>query len=256
MSLIVCKDLSLGYEGNVIAHDVNFTVEKGDYLCVVGENGSGKTTLMKTLLGLKSKLGGTITFGDGLTTRKIGYLPQQNANQKDFPASAYEVVSSGLASRGKFRPFLTKAEKETVKKNMERMNVLEVANKCYRELSGGQQQRVLLARALCASSELLVLDEPVSGLDPIATAELYTVISNLNKEGLTVIMISHDVPAATRYSSHILHLSHTPLFFGRTRDYAIGDVGRIFLNAHRTAISNDIRATKCNFCEGECENDD
>lgn len=247
MSLIECKDLCLGYEGNVIVHDVNFTVERGDYLCIVGENGSGKSTLMKTILGLKSKLGGSITYGDGLKAGAIGYLPQQTAAQKDFPASATEVVMSGFAAKSGIFSFYSKEQKQTARKNMEKLSVLDLADKCYRELSGGQQQRVLLARALCASSELLVLDEPVSGLDPIVTAELYSVINELNKDGLTVIMISHDIHSAIRYASHVLHVSHTPLFFGRTEDYLKSDVCKAFTETANSAILNSSSSINDNF---------
>ena len=242
MSLIKCENLSLGYEGKTIVENINFSIERGDYLCIVGENGSGKTTLMKTLLGLKSPFSGKIEFSEGLNARCIGYLPQQTAAQRDFPASVYEVVLSGCVGKCGLLPFFSKEQKNTAKLNMEKLGIAELANKCYRELSGGQQQRVLLARALCASTELLVLDEPVAGLDPIVTAELYEVIDSLNKSGLTVIMISHDISAAVRYASHILHISHTPLFFGKAADYAESEVGKFFLSTAQRAISNQSKA--------------
>ena len=238
MSLIECKSLSLGYEGNTIVHDINFKVERGDYLCIVGENGSGKSKLMKTILGLKSKNGGEISYGDGLKAGSIGYLPQQTAAQKDFPASAYEVVMSGFASKNAFFSFYSKEQKAIAKDNMKKLGVLDIAGKSYRELSGGQQQRVLLARALCASADLLVLDEPVSGLDPIVTAELYSVIKELNENGLTVIMISHDIASALRYASHILHISHTPLFFGKARDYTESEIGKTFLTTQASTTKD------------------
>ena len=250
MALIECKELSLGYEGSAIVTDINFSLGRGDYLCVVGENGSGKTTLMKTLLGLQHKMSGSITYGEGLKAGAIGYLPQQSAAQKDFPASVYEVVMSGFAAKSGFFSFYSKEQKAAAKNIMERLGVLFLADRCYRELSGGQQQRVLLARALCASSELLVLDEPVSGLDPIATAELYSVISELNKGGLTVIMISHDIRSAVRYATHVLHLSHTPLFFGKTEDYVNGEIGKTFL---KTAISVESETINGNLSVKEGE---
>ena len=238
MALIECKNLSLGYEGRIIAEGIDLQVNKGDYLCIVGENGSGKSTLMKTMLGLKSQSGGSLTYGDGLKKNGIGYLPQQTASQRDFPASVYEVVLSGCLGKRGILPFFSAEQKLLAKKNMEKLGITHLASKCYRELSGGQQQRVLLARALCASSELLLLDEPVSGLDPVVTAELYSLISDLNKEGLTVIMISHDIAAAVASASHILHLNNTRTFFGTTEDYLDSDVGRKFAKRTISAINN------------------
>lgn len=206
MSLITVKNLTLGYDSRAIVSDLNFTVEAGDYLCIVGENGSGKTTLMKTLLGLKKPMAGEITFGEGLRKNEIGYLPQQTFIQRDFPASVREIVLSGCQSKMGLRPFYNSAEKELAKKNMERMDILDLAKRCYKELSGGQQQRVLIARALCATEKILLLDEPVSGLDPKVTDEMYSLISDLNKEGVTIIMISHDIKAAEKYASSILNM--------------------------------------------------
>ena len=185
---------------------------------------------MKALLGLHPPLSGKIEFSDGLKQNAIGYLPQQNNFQRDFPASVQEVVISGCLNRCGLRPFYRHAEHESARTNMEKLGVWPLRERCYRELSGGQQQRVLLARALCATRKLLLLDEPVSGLDPSATAEMYAIIRHLNKEeGITVLMISHDIFAATREADHILHLAHRPLFFGSTEDYRKSDVGRAFL---------------------------
>lgn len=206
MALITVKDLSLGYEHRTIAEGISFTVNAGDYLCIVGENGSGKTTLMNTLLGLRAPIAGQIITGDGLKRNEIGYLPQQTIVQKDFPASVYEIVLSGCQGRCGFRPFYTRSEKLLAHQNMERMGIENLAHRCYRELSGGQQQRVLLARALCATRKVLLLDEPVSGLDPIVTEQLYKLIKELNEEGITIIMITHDINAALRYSSQILRI--------------------------------------------------
>ncbi|MBR4336014.1 MAG: ABC transporter ATP-binding protein [Clostridia bacterium] len=219
MALLTCRDLSLGYDGREIVHGLNFTVEPGDYLCVVGENGSGKSTLMKTILGLLSPLSGEIAFGDGLKRNEIGYLPQQTEVQKDFPASVREIVLSGCQNRMGARPFYGKAEKAIALENMKKMELEELADRCYRELSGGQQQRVLLARALCATKRMLVLDEPVTGLDPVVTKEMYELIARLNREdGITVVMISHDIAAAMKYAKRILHLSEN-VFFGSTEEY-------------------------------------
>ncbi len=229
MSLIYCKDVSLGYENKQVVEKLTFCVEKGDYLCIVGENGSGKSTLMKALLGLKHPTGGSLVYGEGLKKNEIGYLPQQTATQKDFPASVYEVVLSGRLNKCGLAPFYSKKHKAEAKKNMELLGISELSSHCYRELSGGEQQRVLLARALCASSKLLLLDEPVTGLDPKVTRDLYSVISELNRGGITVIMVSHDIGAAVQHASHILHLAHTPHFFGKVDDYLKSEAGRGFL---------------------------
>ncbi len=229
MALITVSGLSVGYDSNVIANDIDFEVNKGDYLAVVGENGSGKSTLMKTLLGLQHPLKGKVTLGDGLKKNEIGYLPQQTLVQKDFPASVREIVLSGCQSRAGLRPFYNAAEKKLAQENMERMNVEGFAGKCYRQLSGGQQQRVLLARALCASRSLLLLDEPVSGLDPKATADMYDAIKRLNDEGVTIIMISHDVSAALRFATHILHMRNTPVFMTKD-EYKNSDLGKCYLS--------------------------
>lgn len=227
MALIKTDSLSLGYDGQAVVSGISVEINRGDFLCIVGENGSGKSTLMKTLLGLKAPLSGTVSYGDGLKKSKIGYLPQQTATQKDFPASVREVVISGCLSSAGLFPFFTAKHKETARKNMERLGISDIADRCYRELSGGQQQRVLLARALCASSELLLLDEPVAGLDPIVTAELYDIIEGLNRDGMTVVMVSHDIAASVNYATHILHLGNIPLFFGTKEDYLVSDVGRL-----------------------------
>lgn len=219
MALLTCRDLCLGYEGKEILHGLNFAVEQGDYLCIVGENGSGKSTLMKTILGLVPALSGEIEFGDGLVKGKIGYLPQQTDVQRDFPASVREIVLSGCASRMGLRPFYSKADKQLARENIEKMGLTELAKRCYRELSGGQQQRVLLARALCATEKALLLDEPVSGLDPHATEQMYELVDKLNKQdGITVIMISHDLEAALEYSTKVLHIGKN-IFFGSKQEY-------------------------------------
>ena len=226
--LIDCHDVALGYEGKALSRHLTFQVRGGDYLCVVGENGSGKSTLLKVLLGLLKPMEGRITVDKSLKAGAIGYLPQQTRAQRDFPATVYEVVLSGFLSARRGRFFYTAAEKSKALMNMGKLGVLELKDRCYRELSGGQQQRVLLARALCATQKMLLLDEPVSGLDPKVTAEMYTLIEKLNREdGITVIMISHDVAAAVRYASHILHIGDT-VFFGTRADYLQSPQGRLF----------------------------
>ncbi len=228
MSLIVAKNLYVGYESRAVAEDLNFSVDAGDYLCVVGENGSGKTTLMRTLLGLQPPVSGQILFQDGLRKNETGYLPQQTQVQKDFPASVREIVISGCQGRRGLKPFYSAADKEIADHNMERMDITSLSDRCYRELSGGQQQRVLLARALCATEKLLVLDEPVAGLDPKVTEEMYTLIEELNHDGITIIMISHDLDAALAYASHILHIGDS-VFFGTKEEYLDSGAGALFL---------------------------
>ncbi len=229
MSYIKAVNLSVGYDREVVSENINFTVEPGDYLCIVGENGSGKSTLMKTILNLIKPIGGTITVGDGLRKNEIGYLPQQTMVQRDFPASVTEIVLSGCQAGCGLRPFYNREEKELAKENIRRMGIEDLADRCYRELSGGQQQRVLLARALCATKKILLLDEPVSGLDPKVTAEMYELIAKLNKEGVTIIMISHDITAAVQYASHILHVGDT-VYFGTKEEYLNSEEGRFFLS--------------------------
>lgn len=229
MALIKCQDVTLGYEGKTISHNINFQVQEGDYLCIVGENGVGKSTLMKALLNLRKPLQGEIVRGDGLKEYEIGYLPQQSNVQKDFPASVREVVLSGCLNRCGFRPFYNAQEKKICQENMERMGIWELRNSCYRDLSGGQQQRVLLARALCAARKVLLLDEPVAGLDPKVTTEMYELIKSLNKEKITIIMISHDIAAAVSYATHILHMGNQPFFYGTTEDYLQSEIYHAFI---------------------------
>lgn len=228
MPLITCQNLKLGYDGREILHDLTFAVNRGDYLCIVGENGSGKSTLMRTILGLQPPMGGQIQMGDGLKADQIGYLPQQTPVQKDFPASVREVVLSGFEGGCGWRPYYTKAEKERATENIQNMGLATLTKRCYRELSGGQQQRVLLARALCATDQLLFLDEPVSGLDPKVTVEMYGLIERLNRDqGITIIMISHDLAAAIHYASHILHIGDT-VYFGTKEEYLQSGIARQF----------------------------
>lgn len=229
MALLSCKDLSLGYDGKTVVKDINFSVERGDYLCIVGENGSGKSTLMKTILGLMKPLSGQIETDGELQSGKIGYLPQQTEIQKDFPACVREIVLSGCLSGIGKRPFYTKKEKQKAKEMMERVGISDIACKCYRELSGGQQQKVLLARALCSAESLIFLDEPVAGLDPHAMADMYGIINKLNNDGVTVIMISHDIACSVKYASHVLHIGQTPLYFGSKEGYLESEAGKKYL---------------------------
>ena len=227
MPQIICENASLGYDGKPIVTDLSFTVNAGDYLCIVGENGSGKSTLMKTILNLTAPLAGAIRM-EGLRPTEIGYLPQQTQVQRDFPASVQEIVRSGFQGQCGLRPFYTREEKAVAARNLERLGLGGFERRCYRELSGGQQQRVLLARALCATRKCLLLDEPVSGLDPKAEAQMYEIIRQLHQEGITIIMISHDLESALNHATHVLHIGKE-LFFGTKEAYLRSGIGRSFL---------------------------
>ena len=217
MSLLSFENVSIGYDNNPIIENLNFEVEQGDYLTILGENGAGKSTLLKTMLGLIRPISGKIVFDKEVKRTDIGYLPQQTVVQKDFPASTWEIVISGCLAKNGLRPFYTKEDKVLAEANIQRLGLEPLKKRCYRELSGGQQQRVLLARALCASDKLLVLDEPVTGLDPKVTIQLYELIDSLNKDGITIVMISHDLQAL-KHANKVLHLGHQT-FFGKKEDY-------------------------------------
>lgn len=229
MISIEAKDLYLGYEKQVVVKDLNFTVHEGDYLCIIGENGSGKTTLLKTLLSLNDPIQGTIVFSGDLKRNEIGYLPQQSNVQRDFPATVEEIVMSGFAGKNSRRFFCDASQKETARQNMEKMNVSELSSSSFSNLSGGQQQRVLLARALCASQKVLLLDEPVAGLDSQSSAAMYELIRQLNKEGMTIIMITHDIEDVIDDVSHVLQIGHRNRFMDiktflkmhKEEDYAV-----------------------------------
>ena len=230
MAQLTCQKLCVGYDGKPVLQDLDFEVFAGDYLCIVGENGSGKSTLMKTILGLQMPISGRILTGDGLRKNEIGYLPQQTAAQKDFPASVWEVVLSGRQNHPHFPPFYTKADKEDALRNMELLDLLSLKKRCYRDLSGGQQQRVLLARALCATKKLLLLDEPVTGLDPVMTNEMYQLIRRINREqNVTIIMVSHDIRNILPDATHILQLDQKQVFFGPMDEYLKTEAGKQFL---------------------------
>jgi len=227
--LIVCRDLSLGYEGQSVLSGLNLTVQAGDYLCIVGDNGSGKSTLLRGLLGLISPLSGTIERAAELRKGNLGYLPQQTRAQKDFPATVFEVVLSGCLNRKGMRFFYSPAQKSEALMNMGKLGVLELKDKCYRDLSGGQQQRVLLARALCAASRLLILDEPITGLDPAAAQDLYKTLAYLNrKEGMAIVMVTHDLKAALQSARTVLHIGRSSYFLGSAAEYLASPMGKRF----------------------------
>lgn len=232
MHLLSCEHVTMQYDGRNVVQDISFFVDPGDYLCIVGENGSGKSTLMRGLLGLKPLSGGSVSFGEGLRRQEIGYLPQQTAVQREFPTSVEEVIRSGLLNRCGMLPFYSTQARKRAEGIMERLELTDLRRRSFRALSGGQQQRVLLARALCATGKLLLLDEPVSALDPVATADFYALIRKLNQEDhIAVIMISHDIQAAVNQANRILHLDSTLRFFGTTPDYLRSDVGHAFCKA-------------------------
>lgn len=228
MAYITCKDLVLGYEGTAVTAPISFEVNKGDYLCIVGENGAGKSTLMKALLHLITPMSGQLNTGDGLKPYEIGYLPQQTLVQKDFPASVWEIVLSGNLAKCGNRPFYGRKEKQHTEEVMRKLNIWNLKKECYRNLSGGQQQRVLLARALCATTKLILLDEPVNSLDPKATAEFYQLIKELNESGVTILMVSHDIHAYMEYASHVLHIGKKHMFYGKKEDYLQSDAWKVF----------------------------
>lgn len=233
MAQITCRNLSFAYDGETVLSDIEFSLDAGAYLCIVGENGSGKSTLMRGILGLKQPSKGEIVFDD-LKPTEIGYLPQQTQIQRDFPASVREVVLSGRLNSMRGRLFYNAEDKAAAAENMERLGIDDIADRCYLELSGGQQQRVLLARAMCATKKLLLLDEPVTGLDPVASNEMYNLIKLVNLcDNTSVIMISHDIHAAVRYATHILHLGRSQLFFGTTAQYRESDLARRFVGGSR-----------------------
>lgn len=227
MTVIQCCDLSLGYEGKCVLSHLELSVQEGDYLAIVGENGAGKSTLLRGILGLIRPTGGHIHFH--LPPSQVGYLPQQTPIQRDFPASVTEVVLSGLLAAKGFAPFYSRADREKAMEKLRLLGAENLAGRCYRELSGGQQQRVLLARALCAAGELLILDEPVTGLDPAAAQELYRTLEYLNKqEGIAIVAVTHDIRSALRYADHILHAGHGTYFFGTAADYLTSPWGKRF----------------------------
>ena len=230
MSLLQVQNAAFRYDGKDVVTGLNFSVEHCDYLCIVGENGSGKSTLVKGLLGLKAPHTGTISFGEGLTARQIGYLPQQKESQRDFPASVQEVVLSGTLNSLGFRPYYTRVQKANALTQIERVGMLPLKNAAFRELSGGQQQRALLARALAATKKLLILDEPIASLDPVVAADMYRLIEEINRDhGVTVVMVSHDPHAAAHEAKSVLHLENRQLFYGTSADYRKSEIGKRFL---------------------------
>jgi len=227
MKLIECKKLSIGYGNKVVCKDINFSVNRGDYLCILGENGSGKSTLLKSILGIHKAVSGKIIFDKEVKGGTIGYLPQQSENQKDFPATVMEVVLSGFLGKMKLRPFYNRSEKDKANKILEELGIQNLSSKSYKELSGGQQQRVLLARALCATDDILVMDEPVNGLDARAIRTFYSLIHKLNVEnGLTIIMVSHNIDKVIKYATNVIYLRDKMEFFGTKDEFVSSEYSK------------------------------
>lgn len=234
MSLIKCKNVSLSYDGLLVANNISFEINKGDYYSIIGRNGSGKSTLLKALLHLKATESGSIQYGDGLVQSDIGYLAQQTPVQKDFPASVNEVVLSGCLKGGVFKPFYSLSDKKLALEKMKLLGISNIKSKCFRELSGGQQQRVLLARAMCATRKILFLDEPVTGLDPVVTTEFFNIINKMHRDGITIVMVSHDIHCAVKYSNRILHLEDGNVMFdGPSKEYSRSKIGIEFVGGHK-----------------------
>jgi zinc transport system ATP-binding protein len=231
VALIQCVDLSFAYNGNTVLSDVNFSVQKGDYICIVGANGSGKSTLIKGILGLKKQSNGEIIFGDGLKSADVGYIPQQNAIQKNFPANVYEIVASGRLNKCGLRPFYNKQDKKIIDENLNLFGIENLKHKSFSELSGGQQQKVLLARALCSAEKLLILDEPASSLDPSAAADLYALLKKINDKSIAIIIVSHDLTNSFLNSKKVLHLENKQIFFGSVEDYIKSDTAQRFMRS-------------------------
>ncbi len=226
--LISCRDACLGYDNKSVIEHLDIEIQEGQYICVIGENGSGKSTLIKSLLGLLKPVSGTVQINRSVGKGAVGYLPQQTQIQRNFPVSVMEVVLSGFLNDMHFRPFYKKKEKQEAGRHLEHLGIADLAGKCYGELSGGQQQRVLLARALCAADKILVLDEPVTGLDPMAANTLYESMELLHQEGMAVVMVTHDLANALKYADKILHISDDGYFFGTVAEYKESEYAQIF----------------------------
>lgn len=240
MPQISCENLAVGYDGKSILKNINFTVNKGDYLCIIGENGSGKSTLMRTLIGLRAPVEGKVYFDNSIVPGSVGYLPQQSAVQRDFPASVKEIVLSGCQNHCGLRPFYNNEDKKTAYNIMESLDILNLVNRCYRELSGGQQQRVLLARALCSAKKILFMDEPVAGLDPKAAAEMYGLIEKFNKEyNITIVMVSHDISAVALYADYVF-CTGNKMFFGTKNEYFETDTGNLLSDFTERSVKNEL----------------
>lgn len=233
MSRLICENLAVRYENKIAVEGVSFELKDGEYLCIAGENGSGKSSLIKAVVGLIRPSAGRILM-EGIQKSEIGYLPQQTMFSRDFPATVWETVRSGNLNQKKWGAFYTAADNERTEKNLNRLGISDLKKRSFHDLSGGQKQRVLLARALCATRKLLILDEPVTGLDPVVTEDFYQTVQRINREdGIMILMISHDLTSALRDADKILHLGTKELFFGTPEEYRKSKIGKSFLKEAR-----------------------
>ena len=232
MAQLRCENISVGYEDGIVVSDVSFELNRGDYVCIVGENGAGKSSLLKGILGLAKIQGGKLEYGDGMSRADVGYLPQQKDDQKNFPATVKEVVMSGFLNKMGLRPYYNRAEKAKAMEILSDFGMADYVRASFGSLSGGQKQRVLLARAMCATDKLLLLDEPTTGLDPVATEELYELLKRLNREKkTTILMVSHDLNKAVSDAGLILHVNKRSGcgYFGPADKYLDSEAARHFL---------------------------
>ena len=206
--LIKCHQLTLGYGSKNIVNSFDYEINAGDYLCSIGRNGCGKTTFLRGLAGVLRPKAGKIELRDNLQRKQIGYLPQITVTQKDFPASVEEIVLSAFQGKSLLLPFYGRALRERANECLALTRTENLRKACFRELSGGQKQRVLLARALCAAERMLLLDEPVTGLDPESSQNMYNIIKELHEQKkMTIVMVTHDVEASTKYATRILNFN-------------------------------------------------
>ncbi len=219
MSLIELKNLTLGYDRHIVLRNINMSIEENDFICIVGPNGSGKSTLVKGILGLIKPIKGKVIYNN-LKQNFIGYMPQETKVDSNFPASVMEIVLSGTLNKFGLKCFYSQKEKEEVLNNLKILGIEKLKNKSFCDLSGGQRQKVLLARSLCATSKLLILDEPSNNLDSKSKIDLYNTIVDLNKNhGITIIMITHDLDHKNLIGNKILSLREDDIFFGSVNEF-------------------------------------
>jgi len=191
---LALRDASFGYDGRLVLSHVELAVARGEFAALLGPNGAGKTTLLRGILGLIPPLTGTITYGVDRATRPPGYVPQRDALDAIVPLTAFEVVVMGTYARLRALRFVGRAQRALAHASLERVGLGELAQEPFWALSGGQKQRVLIARALAAEPEILLLDEPTAGVDPGATAAIMETLVRLNRDhGLTIVLVSHQL---------------------------------------------------------------
>lgn len=217
MSILEIKNLTASYNNHDAIKNVNFTIDKGEYVCLVGENGSGKSTLIKTMIGLHKKDEGEIIVN--IDDDKISYVAQNNMKDLSFPATAKEIIMTGVQRHRKL-PFYRKVDWEKFERVCEMLSIKDIINKQIGNLSGGQRQRVILARALIREPELIILDEPCSGLDVNITKEFYGILDELHKsKGITIIMATHDLDEIKSKNVRVICMSTTVKFDGKIADW-------------------------------------